>query len=76
MLRKLSPHTRIAVGLTGAMIGVLSVAQFLGFLPNEEKAAVNGRARLCEAIALSGSVLLSSGRHGRSASRVDRRRES
>ena len=40
------------------MVGVLFLANLLGLVPDEERATMAGRARLCESLALSSSALM------------------
>jgi PAS domain S-box-containing protein len=58
-IRKMfSPRSRIAMGLTGMMVSVVLVALSLGILPDYRESTMEGRARLCEAVAMNGSLLV------------------
>jgi diguanylate cyclase (GGDEF)-like protein/putative nucleotidyltransferase with HDIG domain/PAS domain S-box-containing protein len=49
-MRRISSVTRIAVGLTCLTVTMLLAAQSLGLLPDAQRAALNGRRSLCEAV--------------------------
>ncbi len=53
-------RTRISVGLVGLMVGTLLFASAFGFFPNEQREVLRGRAKLCEALAISGTAMASS----------------
>ena len=53
---------RISFVLVGLMTGTLLIASASEFFPNEQRHILRGRAKLCEALALSGSVMVSSNR--------------
>tara|TARA_R110002049_G_scaffold46487_1_gene135084 strand:+ start:1381 stop:4467 length:3087 start_codon:yes stop_codon:yes gene_type:complete len=52
---------RISFGLVGMMTGTLLLASGLGFFPNEQREILRGRAKMCEAIAISSTAMASSG---------------
>ena len=55
------PRARIAMGLTGAVVGILFLANLFGILPSPEQERMKGRAQLCESVALSSSALIARG---------------
>lgn len=57
--KKLSARTRMVVGLAAILTSVLCAALVLEIFPDEDAAIMQGRARLCEAIAINSSVLVS-----------------
>ncbi len=57
-MKILSPHTRIAAGLSGAVVAILCCASLIGLLPNMEDSEAQARAELCETTALTSSALL------------------
>ena len=57
-MKILSPHTRIAAGLSGAVVAILCCASLIGLLPNMEDSEARARAELCETTALTSSALL------------------
>ena len=50
---------RITVGLTCLSASVLLVAVFIGMFPDRRGAVLDGRRKLCEAIAINSSILVS-----------------
>jgi PAS domain S-box-containing protein len=57
-MKRLSPRVRISLALVSVMLFVVFLAKPLGLLPDADKVKVQGRARLCESLALSGSALV------------------
>ena len=57
-MKRLAPSTRLALGLTALVVGILFAAEMLGLLPSEERAILAGRASLCESLAISSSAQL------------------
>ena len=55
---------RISFVLVALMTGTLLIASASEFFPNEQRQILLGRAKLCESLALSGSVMISSNRLG------------
>lgn len=53
------PRLRIVGGLVSALVSVLLIAMTLGLIPNSQTAVIEGRARLCETIAINSSVFVS-----------------
>jgi PAS domain S-box-containing protein len=60
-MKWLSPRMRISLAMASVVVVFISLANMLGLLPDAEQATVQGRARMCESIALSGSALVASG---------------
>lgn len=56
----ISSRTRIAMCLVGVTTSVLLVGQPLGIVPDRQRAIIQGRQRLCEAIAVTSTALMSS----------------
>ncbi len=52
---------RISALLVGLMVSTLLIASAMGFFPNEQRERLRGRAKLCEALAFSGSAMACSG---------------
>ena len=50
--------TKIAFALSGVVTCLLIASKMLGVVPERGKAVMNGRAKLCESIAITGSILL------------------
>lgn len=61
LLDKMPARQRITVGLVGLVVGTILIASALGFFPNEQKEILNGRAKLCESMAISGTTMVSTG---------------
>jgi hypothetical protein len=61
MMRRLSARARIVMGQIALLVSVLMLAVALGFMPSPRDAIVDGRAQLCESIAISSSVLATRG---------------
>ena len=55
----LSPRFRIVIGILSLLISVLLGAMVLRIVPDRREAVIEGRSRLCEAIAVNSSVLIS-----------------
>ncbi len=55
----ISTRVRIVIGLTNLMVSVLLLAMALGIVPDRREAVLEGRSRLCEAMAVNSSVLIS-----------------
>ena len=55
-------RARISFVLVGLMTGTLLFASAWGFFPNEQREVLRGRAKLCEALAISGTAM-ASGNH-------------
>src|SRR4051812_17647173 len=53
---RISARSRIAVGLVFMLVSVLSLAMALGIVPSERTAVMAGRAKFCEAVAVSSSI--------------------
>src|SRR5438477_1954934 len=60
-MKRLSARTRIVMGQIALLVSVLMLAVALGFMPSPRDAVVDGRAQLCESIAISSSVLATRG---------------
>lgn len=58
---KLDAKTRISLGLVCMLLSVLSTAMMLGIVPERDSAIRQGRASLCETIALTSSEYISYG---------------
>ena len=52
-----SARMRIAFGLVCMLATVLLLAMLLGFVPDRRSAVMDGRKKLCESIAVNGSIL-------------------
>src|SRR3954471_8015596 len=57
-MNRVSARSRIAVGLVFLLVSVLWLAISIGIVPSERTATMAGRAKLCEAIAVSSSVFV------------------
>jgi len=57
-VNRVSARTRIAIGQVFLLVSVLWLAITLGMVPNEQTAARNTRAGLCETVAIYGSVFV------------------
>src|SRR5438046_1904968 len=60
-MKRLSARTRIVMGQIALLVSVLMLAVALGFMPSPRDAIVDGRAQLCESIAISSSVMATRG---------------
>ena len=58
---RISARTRIVFGLFLLLVGVLLLAITLGIVPNERRAEMAGRGKLCEAIAVQCSISVARG---------------
>ncbi|MBW3542691.1 MAG: response regulator [Planctomycetes bacterium] len=56
---RLSARTRITLGLVGLVVSILLLAMLLGIVPDRTAARCEGRAQLCEAVALASSAMIS-----------------
>ena len=54
----ISTRVRIVFGLTNLMVSILLLAMALGIVPDRREAVIEGRSRLCEAMAINSSVLI------------------
>ncbi len=61
ILERIPIRIRISFGLVGLMTGSLLVASAAGFFPNEQEEILRGRVKLCEALAISGTAMASTG---------------
>ena len=57
-MKYITTRTRIAFGLTCLLVSVLLLATLLGIVPDRDRAVIEGRSALCEAIAVNSSVLV------------------
>ncbi|MCP5056976.1 MAG: response regulator [bacterium] len=57
-MKSLSPKTHISLGQTFLLINVLLAAILLGIVPDRDQAVREGRAALAEAVAVTGSALI------------------
>jgi PAS domain S-box-containing protein len=55
----LSTRMRITIGLACLTLSVLLLSMLIGVLPDREKAVLEGRRTLCEAIAVNSSIMVS-----------------
>ena len=53
----ISSRSRIAIGQVALLVSVLMCAVALGLIPSQRDAVTRGRTTLCEAIAVTSSVL-------------------
>ena len=60
ILKRIPIRIRISIGLVGLMTGTILLASAIGFLPNSQTELLRGRAKLCEAMAISGTAMASS----------------
>ncbi len=60
-MNRFSATGRITIGLAFLALSILFTAQSLGFLPDRHSAVMQGRAGLCEAIAINCSILAGRG---------------
>src|SRR5262245_23768450 len=56
-MKRLSARSRIALGQMALLVAVLMLAVALGLMPSPREAILEGRAKLCESIAVSSSIL-------------------
>ena len=56
-MRMISTTTRIAIGLSSITLSVVLTAGVLGLIPDRNRAVMEGRSRLCEATAISFTLL-------------------
>ncbi len=52
LLNRLSPTSRISLGLASMTVSVLFLADLVGLMPDAQQEAIKGRISLCEAIAI------------------------
>src|SRR4051794_3456633 len=57
MTKRISARSRIAMGQIALLVSVLMLAVAMGLVPTTRDAVIEGRAKLCESIAISTSVL-------------------
>ncbi len=57
-MKYITTRTRIAFGLTCLLVSVLLLAVMLGIVPDRDRAVIEGRSALCEAIAVNSSLLV------------------
>jgi PAS domain S-box-containing protein len=57
-VNRISARTRIAMGQVFLLVSVLWLAITMGMVPNEQTAAREARAKLCETVAIYGSVFV------------------
>jgi PAS domain S-box-containing protein len=55
----ITAKTKIVIGLIGILISILFVALALGLVPDNREAIMQGRAQLCESVAISSSAFVS-----------------
>ena len=55
----LTTRMRISIGLACLTLSVLLLSMLIGILPDREKAVLEGRRALCEAIAVNSSIMVS-----------------
>ncbi|MCA9131575.1 MAG: response regulator [Planctomycetales bacterium] len=55
---RISARTRISLALVGVVVSMLVAAKLIGLLPDPEQSVLQGRERLCESLAMSGTALL------------------
>ena len=55
----ISTRMRISIGLACLTLSVLLLSMLIGILPDREKAVLEGRRSLCEAIAVNSSIMVS-----------------
>src|SRR5215204_311392 len=60
-MKRLSARARITLGQIALLVSVLMLAVALGLVPSPREAIVDGRAQLCESIAIHSSVLATRG---------------
>lgn len=59
LYQRIPIRIRISIGLVGLMVGTLLCASAIGFFPNEQREILIGRAKVCEALAISGTAMVS-----------------
>jgi len=60
-MKKISARSRIAFGLVCLVTSTLMIAIVLGIAPDQDKATIDGRARLSESISMTGSTFIARG---------------
>ena len=55
---RLSAKWHITIGLVLVLVGVALLGVSLGIVPDGNQAAMQGRLKLCESLAISGSLLV------------------
>ncbi|HEY0912098.1 MAG TPA: PAS domain-containing protein, partial [Bradyrhizobium sp.] len=61
LLDRINPRARIALGQVFLLIGVLMLSIAVGIVPSERQAALAGRAKFCEAVAVHCSTCVARG---------------
>jgi PAS domain S-box-containing protein len=56
-MKRISSRSRIALGQTALLVSVLLLAVAVGLMPSPRDTILEGRAKLCESIAISSSVM-------------------
>ena len=56
-MNRISARTRIVLGQIALLVSAMMLAIAMGLVPNERTSVVQGRAMLCEAIAVNASIL-------------------
>ncbi|MEE9395755.1 MAG: EAL domain-containing protein [Methylococcales bacterium] len=56
---RMTPAVRISIGLVLLTVTILMASDFVGFLPNQNKAEIDARRKLCESLAVQFSILAS-----------------
>ena len=59
--RFFSAKSRIAIGLVSILASAILIATVLGIVPDRRTAVMDGRAKLCETIAVISSILVTNG---------------
>ncbi|MHB9066668.1 MAG: response regulator [Pirellulaceae bacterium] len=60
-MKWLNPRLRISLAMASLVVVFICVANMLKLVPDANRAALQGRAGLCESLAMSGSVLIARG---------------
>ena len=60
-MKRFSTTARISLSMAGVMVSLLLFAHYLGLIPDERLAVMEGRRKLCEAMAINFSLLAESG---------------
>jgi len=60
-MKRISSRWRIAFGLVALLVSVLMLAVAIGLVPSQRETIIDARAKLCESIAVSSSVLATRG---------------
>src|SRR6266550_2019500 len=60
-LKRLSARARITIGQMALLVSVMMLAIAVGLMPSPREAILDGRAKLCESIAINASVLATRG---------------